>query len=86
MKLIPSQRPAKKKASGKKSNRGGSRCKNPVKLMCREVLEEISEHEEAFYFLHPVDLQAIPSYKTIIKKPMDFETIKKRLNKNRLVF
>ncbi|XP_062252862.1 bromodomain adjacent to zinc finger domain protein 2B-like [Platichthys flesus] len=40
------------------------------------------DHQDALPFLTPVNLKASPSYRRIIKKPMDFPTIRKRLTNN----
>ena len=37
----------------------------------------------ATWFLFPVDLKAVPNYKKIIKKPMDFKTIEGRLRRKK---
>ncbi|XP_037542866.1 bromodomain adjacent to zinc finger domain protein 2B [Nematolebias whitei] len=50
--------------------------------LCRLLLAELEAHQDAWPFLTPVDHKAVPGYKKIIKKPMDFSTIKKKLLNN----
>ena len=46
------------------------------------VLEAVEKNENAFYFAEPVDPIAlgIPTYFQVIKKPMDFSTIRKKIS------
>uniref|UniRef100_A0A3P9NR54 Bromodomain adjacent to zinc finger domain 2B n=1 Tax=Poecilia reticulata TaxID=8081 RepID=A0A3P9NR54_POERE len=52
--------------------------------VCRYVLllAELEAHQDAWPFLRPVKLKSVPGYKKIIKKPMDFFTIKEKLINN----
>ncbi|XP_074598774.1 bromodomain adjacent to zinc finger domain 2B toutatis isoform X2 [Brevipalpus obovatus] len=58
--------------------------------ICSVLLSEIEKHDDSWPFLHPVNTKQFPTYKKIIKKPMDFATIKSRLEadnyKNRTEF
>ena len=49
---------------------------------CKKVLKGTKAHQQAFPFAQPVDWKAlqIPDYPKIIKKPMDFGTIGKKLD------
>uniref|UniRef100_A0A672I9U5 Bromodomain adjacent to zinc finger domain 2B n=1 Tax=Salarias fasciatus TaxID=181472 RepID=A0A672I9U5_SALFA len=47
---------------------------------CRVLLAELETHQDAWPFLKPVDLKAVPGYRKVIKKPMDFSTIREKLN------
>uniref|UniRef100_W4VRC8 Putative toutatis n=1 Tax=Corethrella appendiculata TaxID=1370023 RepID=W4VRC8_9DIPT len=47
--------------------------------VCKVMLEEMEVHEDAWPFLLPVNTKQFPTYKKIIKFPMDLSTIKKRL-------
>ncbi|XP_044739668.1 uncharacterized protein LOC123301018 isoform X4 [Chrysoperla carnea] len=47
---------------------------------CKSLLEDLETHDDAWPFLLPVNTKQFPTYKKIIKNPMDLSTIKKRLN------
>lgn len=46
---------------------------------CKTLLEDLECHDDAWPFLLPVNTKQFPTYKKIIKSPMDLSTIKKRL-------
>ncbi|XP_055599496.1 uncharacterized protein LOC129748778 [Uranotaenia lowii] len=46
---------------------------------CKTVLEEMEVHEHSWPFLLPVNTKQFPTYRKVIKYPMDLSTIKKRL-------
>ncbi|KAL1122831.1 hypothetical protein AAG570_003157, partial [Ranatra chinensis] len=46
----------------------------------QEILDEIMHHKDAWPFLRPVTKAEVPDYHLIIKRPMDFATIKHKLN------
>ncbi|KAF6198760.1 hypothetical protein GE061_006782, partial [Apolygus lucorum] len=46
----------------------------------QEILEVLMHHKDAWPFLRPVTKSEVPDYHLIIKKPMDFATIKHKLN------
>ncbi|KAM4626751.1 bromodomain adjacent to zinc finger domain protein 2B isoform 2-T4 [Discoglossus pictus] len=48
--------------------------------LCNVILSEMETHEDAWPFLLPVNLKHVPGYKKVIKKPMDFATIREKLN------
>uniref|UniRef100_A0A668AXU8 Bromodomain adjacent to zinc finger domain 2B n=1 Tax=Myripristis murdjan TaxID=586833 RepID=A0A668AXU8_9TELE len=50
--------------------------------MCRMLLAELEAHQDAWPFLTPVNSKAVPGYKKVIKKPMDFSTIREKLINN----
>ncbi|XP_068613066.1 bromodomain adjacent to zinc finger domain protein 2B-like [Brachionichthys hirsutus] len=50
--------------------------------MCRVLLTELERHRDAWPFLTPVNHKAVPGYKKVIKKPMDFSTIREKLINN----
>lgn len=52
---------------------------------CAGLLKPIMKLENATYFLHPVDAEAlrIPDYHHIVKEPMDLGTIETRLDAGR---
>ncbi|KAG5678274.1 hypothetical protein PVAND_007963 [Polypedilum vanderplanki] len=47
--------------------------------ICKIILEEMEVHEDSWPFLLPVNTKQFPTYKKVIKHPMDLSTIKKRL-------
>jgi hypothetical protein len=51
---------------------------------CAELLKEMSKHPHAIWFLEPVDhiKLNIPDYPLIVTQPMDFSTIRKRVEGN----
>lgn len=49
---------------------------------CRELLAELEAHQDAWPFLTPVNQKAVPGYRKVIKKPMDFSTIREKLTNN----
>ncbi|XP_033612268.1 bromodomain adjacent to zinc finger domain protein 2B isoform X7 [Fukomys damarensis] len=48
--------------------------------LCSLILTEMETHEDAWPFLLPVNLKLVPGYKKVIKKPMDFSTIREKLS------
>ncbi|NWU83624.1 BAZ2B protein, partial [Onychorhynchus coronatus] len=48
--------------------------------VCSMILSELETHEDAWPFLLPVNLKLVPGYKKVIKKPMDFSTIREKLS------
>ena len=48
--------------------------------ICHTLLSELGGHEEAWPFLTPVNTKQFPTYKKIIKNPMDVSTIRKKLH------
>uniref|UniRef100_A0A3Q1FVM8 Bromodomain adjacent to zinc finger domain 2B n=1 Tax=Acanthochromis polyacanthus TaxID=80966 RepID=A0A3Q1FVM8_9TELE len=67
--------PCAKKAKTPKDDKNGL-------AMCRMLLAELEAHRDAWPFLTPVNLKAVPGYRKVIKKPMDFSTIKEKLANN----
>jgi len=68
------------KTSAKK--KGGGRAAKVDKdiSICQTLLSELSGHEDSWPFLTPVNTKQFPTYKKIIKVPMDISTIRKKLN------
>lgn len=52
---------------------------------CKAILEDLECHDDAWPFLLPVNTKQFPTYKKIIKTPMDLSTIKKKLYDVRFV-
>ncbi|XP_072926925.1 bromodomain adjacent to zinc finger domain protein 2A-like isoform X3 [Hemitrygon akajei] len=71
--LLPGNAPAAKK-------RKISAKSDPKDLaLCEVILMEMESHEDAWPFLHPVNPRMVPGYRKVIKKPMDFSTIRGKL-------
>ncbi|XP_042350299.1 bromodomain adjacent to zinc finger domain protein 2B-like isoform X2 [Plectropomus leopardus] len=49
---------------------------------CRVLLADLEAHQDAWPFLTPVNQKAVPGYRKVIKKPMDFSTIREKLTNN----
>ncbi|XP_046681974.1 bromodomain adjacent to zinc finger domain protein 2B isoform X3 [Homalodisca vitripennis] len=62
----------------KKEKTGGKKMAKEM-APCRQLLDDLESHDEAWPFLLPVNTKQFPTYKKIIKNPMDFSTIRKRL-------
>ncbi|MEQ2312941.1 hypothetical protein AMECASPLE_036588, partial [Ameca splendens] len=50
--------------------------------VCRVLLADLEAHQDAWPFLSPVRHKSVPGYRKVIKKPMDFSTIKEKLTNN----
>ncbi|MED6259614.1 hypothetical protein ATANTOWER_026369, partial [Ataeniobius toweri] len=50
--------------------------------VCRVLLADLEAHRDAWPFLSPVRHKSVPGYRKVIKKPMDFSTIKEKLTNN----
>uniref|UniRef100_A0A4W5KJ92 Bromodomain adjacent to zinc finger domain 2B n=1 Tax=Hucho hucho TaxID=62062 RepID=A0A4W5KJ92_9TELE len=65
---------------GKKTKTATSARDNDKDLnLCRVLLAELEVHQDAWPFLNPVNLKSVPGYKKVIRKPMDFSTIREKL-------
>lgn len=51
--------------------------------LCKIILEAMEAHENGWPFLEPVNTKHFPTYRKIIKKPMDIYTIKTKFDSNR---
>ncbi|XP_071035935.1 bromodomain adjacent to zinc finger domain protein 2B isoform X6 [Parasteatoda tepidariorum] len=47
---------------------------------CGSILDEMQKHEDAWPFLTPVNTKQFPTYRKVIKKPMDIQTMRGRLD------
>ena len=47
--------------------------------VCHVMLAEMEGHRDSWPFLEPVDRSEFPEYFKVIKKPMDFQTMRNRL-------
>ncbi|XP_077483025.1 bromodomain adjacent to zinc finger domain protein 2B-like isoform X4 [Amblyomma americanum] len=75
-------------AQATKASKGGERReKNKAQVLkdmaaCRQILEELEQHKDAWPFLLPVNTKQFPSYRKFIKKPMDVSTMRSKLESN----
>lgn len=87
-KFPPADSNKKSKLNGKKQGRGemGNGFGMGTKFFksCSSLLEKLMKHKHGWVFNEPVDAErlGLHDYHTIIKHPMDFGTVKTRLNKN----
>ena len=52
-------------------------------MLCdRAILSELREHSEAWPFLTPVNTKQFPTYRKVIRCPVDFQTIGRKLKTN----
>lgn len=66
--------------TGGKSSRRGSGIDEDLMAVCQAVLRELETHPLSADFLNPVSKRDAPDYYKVVKKPMDFSTIKDKLN------
>ncbi|XP_048355623.1 bromodomain-containing protein 1 isoform X3 [Sphaerodactylus townsendi] len=52
----------------------------PFAVLLRSVLDQLQEKDSARIFAQPVNLKEVPDYLDHIKNPMDFSTMRKRLD------
>jgi histone acetyltransferase len=50
-----------------------------LRAFAHSLLCELAAHEDAWPFLEPVDPRDVPDYGLVVKDPMDFSTLKRRL-------
>ena len=50
--------------------------------ICHTLISEMEALEHAWPFLYPVNTKQFPTYKKVIKQPMDLATMKKKLDAN----
>ncbi|KAM4676295.1 bromodomain-containing protein 1 isoform 2-T2 [Discoglossus pictus] len=55
----------------------------PLTVLLRSLIDQLQEKDPARIFAHPVNLSEVPDYLDHIKHPMDFSTMKKRLEDQR---
>ncbi|THH04557.1 hypothetical protein EW145_g5435 [Phellinidium pouzarii] len=56
--------------------------KSPLYNAMRRILVELQNHPLAWAFLHPVKHEEVPDYYSVIKNPMDFNTMEHKLEAN----
>ncbi|TRY82279.1 hypothetical protein DNTS_009381 [Danionella cerebrum] len=53
---------------------------SPFPVLLRAVLDQLQEKDQAKIFAQPVNVQEVPDYLDHIKQPMDFSTMRKRID------
>ena len=48
---------------------------------CQEVLDFLLQHENSWPFRNPVDADKVRDYYEVIEKPMDLETVQKKVDR-----
>ncbi|XP_043499338.1 bromodomain adjacent to zinc finger domain protein 2B-like isoform X8 [Polistes fuscatus] len=78
---VSSSEPATPTASPRKEGNNRTLTKKQQRELapCKLLLEQLEQQDEAWPFLLPVNTKQFPTYKKIIKTPMDLSTIKKKL-------
>ncbi|XP_023685954.1 bromodomain-containing protein 1 isoform X1 [Paramormyrops kingsleyae] len=51
----------------------------PFTILLRSILDQLQQKDQAKIFAHPVNLKEVPDYLDHIKHPMDFSTMRKRV-------
>ncbi|XP_042225949.1 bromodomain adjacent to zinc finger domain protein 2B-like isoform X5 [Homarus americanus] len=69
-------------ATTSKKERANKKKEQKDLIACKSIISELEVHEDAWPFLLPVNTRQFPTYKKIIKKPMDLSAIKKKLDDN----
>ncbi|KAK2892601.1 hypothetical protein Q8A67_012589 [Cirrhinus molitorella] len=52
----------------------------PFTVLLRAVLDQLQEKDQAHIFVEPVSIEEVPDYLDHILQPMDFSTMRKRIN------
>ncbi|KAJ1959093.1 hypothetical protein IWQ62_004750, partial [Dispira parvispora] len=74
------KRPGRKPASFSKPIGGYTPIGRNLKLALTKLLDKIVKRDAYAFFLKPVDTRAIPDYLKVIKHPMDFGTMRQKVN------
>ena len=74
VKNVPESRSSAKKDRKSKENADASGL-----TACGIILSEMEEHEDAWPFKTPVNTKQFPTYKKIIKKPMDLQSMRHKI-------
>uniref|UniRef100_W8B2J0 Bromodomain adjacent to zinc finger domain protein 2B n=5 Tax=Ceratitis capitata TaxID=7213 RepID=W8B2J0_CERCA len=71
---------AKEKLKQEKKEKHATKKLMKELAICKTLLGEMELHEDSWPFLLPVNTKQFPTYRKIIKNPMDLSTIKKRVH------
>ncbi|XP_018094294.1 bromodomain adjacent to zinc finger domain protein 2B isoform X6 [Xenopus laevis] len=72
--------PSKQESSPSSKKARSTKDESKDLSLCSVILSDMESHEDAWPFLLPVNLKLVPGYKKVIKKPMDFATIRDKLS------
>ena len=66
---------------------GGSRKKEKLpkntRGICKLMLKELEENEDSWPFLEPVEKKKFPEYYQVVKRPMDFQTMRSKVEEGK---
>ncbi|ORY96241.1 hypothetical protein BCR43DRAFT_491328 [Syncephalastrum racemosum] len=74
-------RPAKNKAPPKPEPKAPEPVRKDLKTICIRLLDTLEKRDAYGFFLQPVDTSVVQDYLTVIKHPMDFSTMRKKLER-----
>ncbi|KAI9315499.1 hypothetical protein BX666DRAFT_1956104 [Dichotomocladium elegans] len=72
-------RPAKSKSQPKPEPRVNEAPRKDMKTVCTKLLDTFEKRDAYGFFLQPVDTSIVKDYLTVIKQPMDFLTMRRKL-------
>ncbi|KAF8941153.1 hypothetical protein EDD21DRAFT_349781 [Dissophora ornata] len=56
--------------------------KKELSVVCYKLLDNFVKRDAYVLFTHPVDVTLVPDYPTVIKNPMDFSTMRAKVDRN----
>ncbi|CAD5206733.1 unnamed protein product [Bursaphelenchus okinawaensis] len=74
--------PKKEKEDEEEVKKVNVRDYTPFQLFCDFILRRVMEKDVEEFFLYPVSAEDAPDYATIISTPMDFTTVRKKIDSN----
>lgn len=70
---------AESRSSAKKDRKSKENNDSCGLIACESILTEMESHDDAWPFKTPVNTKQFPTYKKIIKKPMDLQSMRQKL-------
>ena len=80
--LLSQVKPKKKTKASDASSTKQQTLKDEMAL-CHVLLDALEENEDCWPFLEPVEKKAFPEYFKVIKKPMDLQTVRNKLEEKK---